>query len=77
MVAETPLGRVRSDWGRPIALMVFIDASPEVEMALRLLRDIERAIKLTAAEALRHLRGEPIALGELTGRRVGEGTGHE
>lgn len=39
--------------------MVFIDTPLDVAMARRVLRDIERAVRWTADEALRHVKGEP------------------
>ena len=58
VVADIPLGRSHSASGRFIDLMVFIDTPLDVAMARRVLRDIERAVRWTADEALRHVKGE-------------------
>ena len=58
VVADAPMGRARSDSGRFIDLMVFIDTPLDVAMARRILRDTDRAIRPTAGEALQHVEDE-------------------
>ena len=56
VVADAPMGRAHSDSGRFIDLMVFVDTPLDVALERRTLRDIERASRSTANEALGQVR---------------------
>ncbi len=58
VVADAPLGRAHADSGRYIDYMVFIDTAPEVAMARRLLRNLDRAGDEGLDEYLGDLRSD-------------------